>query len=98
MRGRNRDRGQHLTAARADPPALVPAKIPLVRVGTPLGEYPFEFSRIERRDGSIAIVGTVAGMESTVVLDHRDLTGALKKLALPVGVALALVAFSRARG
>jgi hypothetical protein len=70
-----------------------------VKVGTPLGEYPFEFSRLERRDGSIAIVGTVAGMESTVVLDRADLGAALKKLALPVGVfVLALIAFSRTRG
>jgi hypothetical protein len=69
-----------------------------VRVGTPLGEYPFEFSRVERRDGSIVILGTVAGMESTVVLDRDDLGKAMKKLALPVGVALALIAFSRTRG
>ncbi len=69
-----------------------------MKVGTPLGEYPFEFSRVERRDGSLAIVGTVAGMESTVVLDRDDLAAALKKLALPIGVALALLVIARARG
>jgi hypothetical protein len=69
-----------------------------VKVGTPLGEYPFVFSRVERRDGSIAIVGTVAGMESTVVLDRGDLGTGMKKLALPVAVALALIAFARSRG
>jgi hypothetical protein len=68
-----------------------------VKVGTPLGEYPFEFSRVERREGSIVVVGTVAGMESTVVLDREDLGAALKKLALPVGVLLALIAFTRTR-
>ncbi len=69
-----------------------------MKVTTPLGEYPFEFSRVERREGSIAIVGTVAGMESTVVLDREDLSAAMRKLALPVGAALALLAISRARG
>lgn len=74
-----------------------PAKIPPVKVGTPLGEYPFEFSRVERREGSIVVVGTVAGMESTVVIDRADLGAAAKKLALPLGVALALLALARAR-
>lgn len=68
-----------------------------MKVGTPLGEYPFEFSRVERREGSIVVVGTVAGMESTVVIDRADLGAAAKKLALPLGVALALLALARAR-
>lgn len=68
-----------------------------MKVGTPLGEYPFEFRRVERREGSIAIVGTVAGLESTVVLDRGDLGAAIKKVALPAGALLALIALSRRR-
>lgn len=69
-----------------------------MRVSTPLGEYPVEFSRVERRKGSIAIVGIVAGMESTVVLDREDLGTVMRRLALPVGAALALIAYRRSRG
>jgi hypothetical protein len=68
-----------------------------VRVGTPLGEYPFEFRRIERRGSSIAVVGIVAGLESSVVLDGDDLRAAVKYVALPLGAA-ALVAAYLARG
>jgi hypothetical protein len=68
-----------------------------VRVGTPLGEYPFVFQRVERRDGGLAIVGTVAGLESTVVLGREDLRALLKRAALPLAVAALLVAFARSR-
>ena len=64
-----------------------------VRVGTPFGEYPFEYRRVERRADGVAIVGTVAGIESTVVLDKDDALRAAKALAIPVGAtALLLVA------
>jgi hypothetical protein len=64
-----------------------------MRVGTPFGEYPFEFRRVERRPDGLAIVGTVAGIESTVVFDKDDARRAAKALAVPVGaVALLLVA------
>ena len=36
-----------------------------MKLNTPLGEYPFEFSRLERREGARAVVGTIAGIEST---------------------------------
>jgi hypothetical protein len=65
-----------------------------VKVGTPLGEYPFLFRRIERRAGGLAIVGTIAGLESSLVLSREDLAGATRKLALPVA-AVALLAYSR---
>lgn len=68
-----------------------------MRVGTPLGEYPFEFRRVERRDGGLAIVGTVAGLESTVVLGPDDLAGLLKRVALPLAAAAFLVAYARSR-
>jgi hypothetical protein len=55
-----------------------------VKVGTPLGEYPFEFRRVERRANGVAIVGHVAGLESSVVLDIDDLRAAARVLALPV--------------
>jgi hypothetical protein len=67
-----------------------------VRVGTPLGEYPFEFRRIERRGHSIVVVGIVAGLESSVVLDLGDLGVLVRRLALPIG-ALALLLASRYR-
>jgi hypothetical protein len=69
-----------------------------VKVNTPLGEYPFEFRRIEWRGPTLVIGGTVAGLESSVVLGREDLTAALKKLAPPLGlVALAALALRRAR-
>jgi hypothetical protein len=68
-----------------------------VRVGTPLGEYPFVFQRVERRDGGLAIVGSVAGLESTVVLDRDDLAALAKRAALPLAAAALLVAVARAR-
>jgi CBS-domain-containing membrane protein len=64
-----------------------------MKVGTPFGEYPFEYRRVERRPDGIAIVGTVAGIESTVVLGKDDARRAAKALAVPIGaVALLLVA------
>jgi hypothetical protein len=62
-----------------------------VKVGTPLGEYPFEFRRVERHSGGVAIVGLVAGMESSVVLGRDELLRGAAVLALPVaGLALTL--------
>jgi len=66
-----------------------------MRVGTPFGEYPFEYRRVERRPDGVAIVGTVAGIESTVVLGKDDALHAAKALAVPVG-ALALLLVARA--
>jgi hypothetical protein len=55
-----------------------------MKVGTPFGEFPFEFRRFERRGGGVAIVGIVAGLESSVVVDHDDLTAVVVKLGPPV--------------
>lgn len=64
-----------------------------MRVGTPFGEYPFEFRRVERRPDGLAIVGTVAGIESTVVFDKDDARRLATALAVPVAaVTLALLA------
>jgi hypothetical protein len=65
-----------------------------MRVGTPFGEYPFEYRRVERRPDGIAVVGTVAGLESTVVFDRDDAKRAAKALAVPAA-ALALLALAR---
>jgi len=67
-----------------------------VRVGTPFGEYPFEYRRVERRPDGIAVVGTVAGIESTVVLDKDDAKRAAKALLVPAAAA-ALLLVARAR-
>jgi hypothetical protein len=70
-----------------------------MKVGTPFGEYPFEYRRIERRPNGVAIVGTVAGIESTVVFGKDDAQRAAKALAVPVAaVGLLVLARSRRRG
>jgi hypothetical protein len=66
-----------------------------VKVGTPFGEYPFVYRRIERRDGELAIVGTVAGVDSSVVLDRDDALAAAKLLAGAVIVVVAARALRR---
>jgi hypothetical protein len=68
-----------------------------VKVGTPLGEYPFVFQRLERRDGGLAIIGSVAGIESTVVVEPEDLAALAKRAALPLAAVALLVAFTRSR-
>jgi hypothetical protein len=66
-----------------------------VRVGTPFGEYPFEYRRLERRADGLVVVGTVAGIESTVVFDKDDARRAAKALAVPVA-ALSFLLLARA--
>lgn len=68
-----------------------------MRVGTPLGEYPFEFKRLERRAGGIAIVGNLAGFESSVVLGPEDAATVARRVALPLAAAALLVAYARRR-
>jgi hypothetical protein len=68
-----------------------------MKVGTPFGEFPFEYRRIERRDDGVAIIGTVAGLESSVVFGQDDALRAAKLLAVPAGLALVLLARSRRR-
>jgi hypothetical protein len=67
-----------------------------VKVGTPFGEYPFIYRRLERRSDGLVVVGTVAGIESTVVFDRDDAKRAAKALAVPVGAA-ALLLLARSR-
>ena len=68
-----------------------------MKVGTPFGEFPFEYRRVERRDDGVAIIGTVAGLESSVVFGQDDALRAAKLLAVPAGLALLLLARSRSR-
>jgi hypothetical protein len=68
-----------------------------VRVGTPLGEYPFEFRRLERRGRGVAIVGSLAGFESSVVLGPEDAGALLKRAAPPLAAAALLLAYARRR-
>jgi hypothetical protein len=67
-----------------------------MKVGTPFGEFPFEYRRVERREDGVAIVGHVAGLESSVVLDRSDALRAAKVLAVPAAV-LTLALIARAR-
>ncbi|HEX3240760.1 MAG TPA: hypothetical protein VHR18_11590 [Solirubrobacterales bacterium] len=66
-----------------------------MKISTPLGEYPFEFRRVERRDGGLAVVGTVAGLESTVLFDRDDLASLGRRLGPPLLGAAALVILLR---
>jgi hypothetical protein len=66
-----------------------------MRVGTPFGEFPFEYRRVERRPDGLVVVGTVAGLESTVVFDKDDARRAAVALAAPVA-AVVLLALARA--
>jgi hypothetical protein len=67
-----------------------------VRVGTPFGEYPFKYRGLERRADGLAIVGTVAGVESSVVLDKDDARRAAVALAVSAAAALSLALLARA--
>lgn len=69
-----------------------------MKVGTPFGEYPFVYRRIERRDDEIAVIGTVAGMESSVVFERADLVRAGQALALVAVLAVSLRALRRRPG
>lgn len=71
--------------------------MPPMRVGTPLGEYPFEFRRLERRGRGVAIVGNLAGFESSVVVGPEDAAALLKRVALPLAAAALLLAYARSR-
>lgn len=68
-----------------------------MRVGTPLGEYPFEFRRLERRGRSIAVVGNLAGFESSVVVGPEDVGALVKRVALPLAAVAVLLAYARSR-
>jgi hypothetical protein len=62
-----------------------------MKVLSPFGEYPFVFERLERRDGKLSVVGTVAGVDSRVIFDRDDMRAAAKLLALPLaGIAVAV--------
>ena len=62
-----------------------------MQVGTPFGEFPFEFRRLERRGRSLVIVGIVAGLESTVVIGSEDLVVVAKWTAVPVAAACIVI-------
>jgi hypothetical protein len=72
--------------------------IAAMKVNTPLGTYPFEFRGLERRGATLVISGTVAGLQSSAVLDREDLAAAFKVAAPPLAaLALAALALRRAR-
>jgi hypothetical protein len=60
-----------------------------MKIVSPLGEYPFVFQRIERRDGALDVLGTVAGIESRVSLDGEDLRAAARIAGPPLAALLA---------
>ena len=66
-----------------------------MKVGTPFGEYPFVYRRVERREGELAVIGSVAGVESSVVFDREDALRAGKVLAAAVALGVAARALRR---
>lgn len=67
-----------------------------MKIGTPFGEYPFEYRRVERRrDGEVAVIGTVAGIESSVVFDRDDALRAGKALAALAALLVVIRALRR---
>lgn len=66
-----------------------------MKVSTPFGEYPFVYRRVERRGDGLAIVGTVAGVDSSVVLDRDDALAAGKVLGAVVILGIAVNALRR---
>jgi hypothetical protein len=66
-----------------------------MKVGTPFGEYPFVYRKVERRDGEIAIVGTVAGVDSRVVFGRDDALRVGKVLGTAAVVAFLIRALRR---
>ncbi|HTT94652.1 MAG TPA: hypothetical protein VMF55_08260 [Solirubrobacterales bacterium] len=68
-----------------------------MKVGTPFGEFPFEYRRVERRRDGIAIVGLVAGLESKVVFDESDARRALISAGVLAAASLLLAARAHRR-
>ncbi|HVO55262.1 MAG TPA: hypothetical protein VMT37_12705 [Solirubrobacterales bacterium] len=71
-----------------------------MKIVSPLGEYPFVFDRLERRNGGIDVVGSVAGIESRVSLGSDDLRAAARFAGPPLLAALAtatLLGYAAAR-
>jgi hypothetical protein len=66
-----------------------------MKVGTPFGEYPFVYRKVERRNGEIAIVGTVAGVDSSVVFGRDDALQVVKVLGGAAVVAVLIRALRR---
>jgi hypothetical protein len=68
-----------------------------MKVGTPFGEYPFEYERLERRADGIAVIGTVAGIPSNVVFDCDDAVRAGKALGAVAALIVVVRALRRPR-
>lgn len=68
-----------------------------MKIGTPFGEFPFVYRRIERREDGVAIVGTVAGVDSRVVFDKDDARRAAVALSVPAAATLLLLVRCRRR-
>ena len=68
-----------------------------MKVGTPFGEFPFELRRFERRGRGVAAVGTVAGIESSVVIGPEDVSNLAKRVLVPLLVIAFLIVRARSR-
>ncbi len=65
-----------------------------MKVETPFGAFPFQFRRVERRGRSIAVVGTPAGLETSVIVGLDDLH-LVANLVAPLVAALLVYLRSR---
>jgi hypothetical protein len=69
-----------------------------MKVGTPFGEYPFVYRKVERREGGeVAIIGTVAGVDSSVVFGPEDAVRAGAAVALTAAAIVGVRALLRLR-
>jgi hypothetical protein len=60
-----------------------------VKVTTPFGRFPFEFRRVELKDGEVTVMGSFAGIDAGVVFERRELVVAAGLVV--VGTAAAVV-------
>lgn len=67
-----------------------------MRVDTPLGEYPFQIRRLERREEGVVIVGLIAGLKSDLILERRELLATAATVAAIFGSAAILGYLRRA--
>jgi hypothetical protein len=70
-----------------------------MRVETPLGDYPFQLVRLERRGDGLAVVGRLAGLKSDLILGPTDLlvAGATAGTLVLAGAGLAYLRLRSAR-
>jgi hypothetical protein len=68
-----------------------------VKVGTPFVEHPFEFRRLERRGRDVVVVGTVFGLESSLLVEPEDLRALARWVGPPLAATACMALYLRSR-